>query len=138
MLFSSVVARSTSVANSSVSNVRKKYRQQVGEGTACSEQALPRRGTSVTMRGQLGPGLVLVSARCRRCRPRSLSVNGAGRIVIQVAVDRRDFELLMTFGAVAIESEDGGDDEPYENLPVSACWLAEAGRVMGLTGMPMQ
>jgi hypothetical protein len=63
--------------------------------------------------------------------------DAAGRVVIQVAVDRRDFEQLMTFGAVAIESEDGGDDEPYENLPVSACWLAEAGRVMGLTGLPL-
>jgi hypothetical protein len=47
------------------------------------------------------------------------------------------FEALMVFGAVEVDSEDGGDGEPYENLPVSACWLAEAGRVMGLTGLPL-
>ena len=32
----------------------------------------------------------------------------------------------MVFGAEAAESEDGGDDEPYVVLPVSACWLEAA------------
>ena len=62
--------------------------------------------------------------------------DAAGRIVIQVAVDRRDFELL-TFGAVEVESGCGGDDEPYECAPMSPCWFWEAGRVMALTGIPL-
>lgn len=58
----------------------------------------------------------------------------AGGVVIQFAVDRRDFEALMAFGAV--ESEDGGDDEPYEVTPMSPCWAWEAGRVF--TGISLQ
>ena len=55
--------------------------------------------------------------------------DAAGRMVIKLAVERADFERLMAFGADAAESEDGGDDEPYEVLPVPVCWLSEAGRV---------
>lgn len=61
--------------------------------------------------------------------------DAAGRIVIQVAVDRRDFEALMTFGAVEVESEDSGDAEPYENLPMSVCWFREA--ASPFTGIPL-
>jgi hypothetical protein len=61
--------------------------------------------------------------------------DAAGRVVIQVAVDQRDFELLMS--AVEVESECGGDNEPYECTPMSPCWFWEAGRVMGLTGLPL-
>jgi hypothetical protein len=60
--------------------------------------------------------------------------DAAGRFVIQVAVDRRDFELLMSFGAVDVESECGGDEEPYECMPMSPCWYWEAGREF--TGIP--
>ena len=61
----------------------------------------------------------------------------AGRMVIVLAIEPRDFQKLLTFGAVEIESECGGDDEPYEVTPVSPCWLSEAGRVMALAGMPL-
>lgn len=60
----------------------------------------------------------------------------AGRIVIQVAVDRCDFEQLMAFGAVEVESEDGGDAEPYEVPPMSPCWFYEA--ATAFTGIPLQ
>jgi hypothetical protein len=61
--------------------------------------------------------------------------DAAGRIVIQVAVDRRDFELLMRFGAVEVESECGGDDEPYECTPMSPCWFWEA--MPAFAGVPL-
>jgi hypothetical protein len=60
----------------------------------------------------------------------------AGRMVIQLAVERRDFDRLMAFGADAVECEDGSDDEPYECLPMSPCWFWEAGPVQALTGAP--
>ena len=44
--------------------------------------------------------------------------DGAGRIVIELAVDRATFERLMAFGAELAEAEDGGDAEPD--------WLAAA------------
>ena len=40
--------------------------------------------------------------------------DAAGRMVIVLAIEPRDFEQLLTFGAVEVESECGGDDEPYE------------------------
>jgi len=62
--------------------------------------------------------------------------DAAGRMVIQLAVERADFELLMAFGAEAVECEDGGDDEPYQCLPMSPCWFREAGPK--LFGLPLQ
>jgi hypothetical protein len=53
--------------------------------------------------------------------------DAAGRVVIELAVGPRDFERLMAFGAEAAESEDGGDDEPDECVPMSACWFWEGG-----------
>jgi hypothetical protein len=50
----------------------------------------------------------------------------AGRMVIQLAVEPRDFDRLMAFGADAVEAEDGGDDEPYQCSPMSACWFWDA------------
>jgi hypothetical protein len=47
----------------------------------------------------------------------------AGRMVIVLAIEPRDFETLLTFGAVEVESECGGDDEPYECTPMSPCWF---------------
>jgi hypothetical protein len=44
----------------------------------------------------------------------------AGRMVIQLAVEPRDFDRLMAFGADAVEAEDGGDGEPYQCPPMSA------------------
>ena len=64
--------------------------------------------------------------------------DAAERMVIQLAIERRDFERLMAFGADATECEDGGDDEPYEQLPVQVCWLREAARVAALVGLPLQ
>ena len=61
----------------------------------------------------------------------------AGRMVIVLAIEPRDFDKLLTFGAVEVESECGGDDEPYECTPMPPCWFREAGRVMGLTGIPL-
>jgi hypothetical protein len=58
----------------------------------------------------------------------------AGRVVIQLAVPRRDFERLMAFGTDAAECEDGGDAEPYECSPMSACWFWEA--APGFCGLP--
>ena len=58
----------------------------------------------------------------------------AGRMVIVLAIERHDFEKLLTFGAVDVESECGGDDEPYECPPMSPCWAWEAGRAF--TGIP--
>jgi hypothetical protein len=62
--------------------------------------------------------------------------DAAGRMVIQLAVKRADFERLMAFGADAVECEDGGDDEPYECLPMSPRWFWEAGQVQALSGAP--
>ena len=53
--------------------------------------------------------------------------DAAGRMVIQLAVERADFERLMAFGADAAESEDGGDDEPYACAPMSPCWFWDDG-----------
>ena len=58
----------------------------------------------------------------------------AGRMVIVLAIERHEFEKLLTFGAVEVESEDGGDDEPYEVPPMSPCWAWEAAR--RFTGIP--
>jgi hypothetical protein len=52
----------------------------------------------------------------------------AGRMVIMLAIEPRDFEKLLTFGAVEVESECSGDDEQYECAPMSACWFRETGR----------
>ena len=52
--------------------------------------------------------------------------DGAGRIVIQLALGDTELERLMVFGADAVECEDGGDDEPYEAPPVHACWFEAA------------
>jgi hypothetical protein len=60
----------------------------------------------------------------------------AGRMVVVLAIEPRDFDRLMAFGANAVESEDGGDDEPYEVTPMSPCWAWEADRVF--TGIPLQ
>ena len=51
----------------------------------------------------------------------------AGRMVIQLAVEPRDFDHLMAFGADAVEAEDGGDDEPYQCSPMSPCWFWDRG-----------
>jgi len=53
--------------------------------------------------------------------------DAAGRVVIQLAVGPRDFERRMAFGADAAESEGGGDDEPHDCPPMSACWFWEGG-----------
>jgi hypothetical protein len=53
--------------------------------------------------------------------------DGAGRMVIQLAVARADFERLMAFGADAVECDDGGDDEPYDCPPMSPCWFWDGG-----------
>ena len=47
--------------------------------------------------------------------------DAAGRVVMQPAVERADFERLMAFGADAAESKDGGDAEPCDCPPMSAC-----------------
>lgn len=60
----------------------------------------------------------------------------AGRIVIQVAIEPPDFERLMAFGADAVESEDGGDDELGQALPQSVCWFWEA--APAFAGCPLQ
>ena len=39
--------------------------------------------------------------------------DAAGRVVIELAVDRATFERLMAFGAELAEAEDGGDAEPW-------------------------
>ena len=62
--------------------------------------------------------------------------DGSGRVVMLLAIDPRDFRQLEAFGADAVECEDGGDDEPYECLPVSPCWLREAGPKF--FGLPLQ
>ena len=49
--------------------------------------------------------------------------DGAGRNVLQLALDDADMDELMVFGADAAERENGGDDEPYEVPPVHACWF---------------
>ena len=51
----------------------------------------------------------------------------ADRMVVQLAIEPRDFDRLMAFGADAAESEDGGDDEPYACSPMSACWFWDGG-----------
>jgi hypothetical protein len=51
----------------------------------------------------------------------------AGRMVIQLAVQPRDFDRLMAFGADTVEAEDGGDDEPYQCSPMSPCWFWDCG-----------
>jgi hypothetical protein len=43
---------------------------------------------------------------------------------------------LKTSGADDVEAEDGGDDEPYDCLPLSACWFWEAGPTF--LGLPLQ
>ena len=53
--------------------------------------------------------------------------DGAGRTVLQLAVDRATLDRLMAFGADAAESEDGGDDEPsYDEPLVRPGWLEAA------------
>jgi hypothetical protein len=52
--------------------------------------------------------------------------DGAGRTVLQLAVDRATLERLMAFGADAVEHEENGDDETYEAPPVHACWFEAA------------
>ena len=49
-----------------------------------------------------------------------------GRVVMLLAIEPRDFRQLETFGSVAVESENGGDDEPYECLPDPVCWFRES------------
>jgi hypothetical protein len=49
--------------------------------------------------------------------------DGAGRNVIQLALDDAEMDRLMAFGADEAECEDAGDDEPYEVPPVHACWF---------------
>ena len=52
--------------------------------------------------------------------------DGAGRNVIQLALEDTEMDRLMAFGADTAEREDGGDDEPYEVPPVHACWFEAA------------
>jgi hypothetical protein len=40
--------------------------------------------------------------------------DAAGRIVIELAVDRATFERLMAFGAEQTDAEEGGDAEPWD------------------------
>ena len=49
--------------------------------------------------------------------------DAANQTIIQLAVDQPTLDRLMAFGADAAESEDGGDDEPYEGPPMHACWF---------------
>jgi hypothetical protein len=51
----------------------------------------------------------------------------AGRMVVQLAIEPRDFDRLMALGADAAESENGGDDEPYACSPMSPCWFWDGG-----------
>jgi hypothetical protein len=60
----------------------------------------------------------------------------AGRMVIQLAAERADFERLMAFGSDAAESEDGFDDEPYDCLPMSPCWFWEGAAFPFIGGPP--
>ena len=41
-----------------------------------------------------------------------VGVDAAGRMIIELALDDRVLEKLMTFDAEAADLEDGGDDEP--------------------------
>jgi hypothetical protein len=59
----------------------------------------------------------------------------AGRMVIVLAIEPRDFQKLLTFGAVETEGEDGGDEEWSEATPMSPCWAWESARAF--TGIPM-
>ena len=59
-----------------------------------------------------------------------------GRFVMVLAIDPRDFNQLLTFGAVEVESECGGDDEPFDCPPVSPCWFEEA--AARFVGLPLQ
>ena len=52
--------------------------------------------------------------------------DAANQTIIQLAVDQTTLDRLMAFGADAAESEDGGDDEPYEGPPMHACWFGAA------------
>jgi hypothetical protein len=53
--------------------------------------------------------------------------DAAGRMVIQLALEPRDFHRLMAFGADAVEAEDDGEDEPYQCSPMSPCWFWDGG-----------
>jgi len=52
--------------------------------------------------------------------------DAANQTIIQLAVDQPTLDSLMAFGADAAESEDGGDDEPYEGPRTHACWFEAA------------
>jgi hypothetical protein len=52
--------------------------------------------------------------------------DAANQTIIQLPVDQPTLDRLMAFGADAAESEDGGDDEPYEGPPMHACWFEAA------------
>jgi hypothetical protein len=51
----------------------------------------------------------------------------AGRVVMVLAIEPRDFDRLMAFGADDVEAEEGGDDEPYQCSPMSPCWFWDGG-----------
>jgi DNA-binding transcriptional LysR family regulator len=59
-------------------------------------------------------------------RPRHVRAD-TGRVVMLLAIEPRDFRHLEAFGADAVESEDGGDYEPDDCSPMSACWFYEGG-----------
>ena len=58
-------------------------------------------------------------------------------VMLSLAIDPRDFRAARNVSArIAVECEDGGDDEPYECPPVSPCWSREA--VPKFFGLPLQ
>jgi hypothetical protein len=50
----------------------------------------------------------------------------AGRTTIQLALADALLDGLLSFGADAADSDEGGDNEPNDVPPVSACWLEMA------------
>ena len=51
--------------------------------------------------------------------------DAAGRTIIQLAVDDRALERLMTFDADAADLEDGGDDEPDADDAIGQLWVTQ-------------
>ena len=64
--------------------------------------------------------------------------DAADRVVIQVAVDRRDFEALMTFGTVEVESEDGDRADVRIPLALVATGLKLSAKLLRLADTVIQ
>jgi hypothetical protein len=94
---------------------------------SCDPQVQDHEGRSKGAGGTAGEGASYIGLLQHIPEHGDIVARGtAGRTTIQLALADALLDGLLSFGADAADSDEGGDNEPNDVPPVSACWLEMA------------